>query len=725
MLTSDQPIKSSKEDVLGRVDFAQHLGQAIINYKESDSLVIGLFGAWGSGKTSILNMCLEYIDTKSVNFADEEKPIIVKFNPWNFSDQDQLISQFFIQLSSVLGRHDYAKDLKGVGKQLEKYASFFEPFSLLPTVGPYADKLYKTLRSIGNAAKTSGELKGRDLNSTKEELNELLDKQSHKILIVIDDIDRLDDLEIRQIFQLVKSLGDFKNTIYLLAFDRNVVINALSKVQEGSGIEYLEKVVQVPFEIPLISKGEVEDFLLNQLSELFNNFPENKWDKDYWINIYHSGFKYFFRNIRDVKRYINSLQFNYEIVKREVNVIDFLAITGIQVFLPEVYYGIRDNSEIFTGVYLHYGRTDKEKEEYKKRCDLIIKDVKIVPPEKFLEFLKRLFPKLETYYGNTYYSNEELHNWRRDCRICSPDYFERYFKLSISREEISQQEIETILSVSDDPEQFSKYILKLIEEGKILRFLELLSDYNPDRIPQENIEPIVTVLMDMGDLFPERGNNILIKTRYRLSYLFDQLIHRITNQEKRYRIYKNSIDKTTNSLYTIVYEVNKLGKEHGRFGTVQDLKPEEDRTINSDQLKELEELACEKIKIWANDGKLVKHKNLQHILGNWKIWGTRQQVKDFVENQIKNDESLIYFVTGFLDESFTQVLIDYAANSEWEININNIEEFINLKEIEPKIRRIYSSPLFDQLDETQKIAIKKLLEGIDGKSEESSNVAQR
>ena len=123
MLTSDQPIKSSKEDVLGRVDFAQHLGQAIINYKESDSLVIGLFGAWGSGKTSILNMCLEYIDTKSVNFADEEKPIIVKLNPWNFSDQDQLISQFFIQLSSVLGRHDYAKDLHTLGAYYRAYVA--------------------------------------------------------------------------------------------------------------------------------------------------------------------------------------------------------------------------------------------------------------------------------------------------------------------------------------------------------------------------------------------------------------------------------------------------------------------------------------------------------------------------------------------------------------------------------------------------------------------------
>jgi len=721
MFSSDQPIKSYKEDMLGRSEFARSLGNAIFNYKNRDSIVIGLIGAWGSGKTSLINMCLEYIEAESLNIDDEKKPIIVKFNPWNFSDQNQLVSQFFKQLSKVLKRHDYANDINKIGKEIEIYASFFEPLSLLPAIGPYVDKLSKSLRNTGTAAKTWSEIKTRDLNSTKEELNELLDKQSHKIIIIIDDIDRLNDVEIRQVFQLIKSLGDFQNTIYLVAFDRNVVINALSKVQEGLGVEYLEKVVQVPFEIPLISKQEVEDLLLSQIDELIKNVPENKWDPMYWGNIYHSGFKYFFRNIRDVKRYINSLKFNYEIVKGEVNIIDFLAITVIQVFLPEVYYGIRDNSEVFTGIYTNYGRTDTEKEKYKKRCDLIIKDVKIIPSEKLLEFLKRLFPKIETYYGNAYYDNNDLHNWRRDCRICSPDIFERYFRLSIPRGDISQNEIETILSMANKPELFSQALENLVKDGRILRFLRFLGDYtqNIDIIPEENIEPIITVLMDLGDSFPDRGNSIFDKTQYKLSRLFDQLIQRIIDQEKRYSIYNNSMYKATNSLYTIVYEVNKLGKEHGRFGPVENLKPEEERTINFQQLNALEELACEKIKNWANDGRLVKHKNLRHILNNWKIWGTRKQVSDFVENQIKHDDSLIYFLTGFLEESYTQVLGDYAPKRELDININSINEFIELREIEPRIRKIYSSSDFKQLEETQKTAIEKILEEMDRKSEES------
>ena len=58
--------------------------------------------------------------------------------------------------------------------------------------------------------------------------------------------------EIRQMFQLVKLLGDFPNTIYLLAFDREVVVESLKSVQEGVGEEYLEKIVQIPFELPAI-----------------------------------------------------------------------------------------------------------------------------------------------------------------------------------------------------------------------------------------------------------------------------------------------------------------------------------------------------------------------------------------------------------------------------------------------------------------------------------------
>ena len=95
MFKPDQPISSHEEDILGRAPFAQSLADAILRYKEKDSIVIGLFGAWGSGKTSISNMALERIDSVSENKTDDEKPIVIRFNPWNFSDQNQLITQFF------------------------------------------------------------------------------------------------------------------------------------------------------------------------------------------------------------------------------------------------------------------------------------------------------------------------------------------------------------------------------------------------------------------------------------------------------------------------------------------------------------------------------------------------------------------------------------------------------------------------------------------------------
>ena len=265
MFKPDQPIKSCKEDILGRYLFAQSLGDAILSYKEKDSIVIGLFGAWGSGKTSIINMALEHIDFVSKNRNDAEKPIVIRFNPWNYSDQNQLITQFFRQLSIVLRRPDYASDVKKAGEKLETYAKFFEPFKLIPGLGQYVGIAKDVLQGVGTSVKNWGDLKSNDLNAIRAELNELLRKQPHKIIVVIDDIDRLNNTEIRQIFQLVKSLGDFPNTIYLLAFDKNVVINALKKVQEGSGIEYLEKVVQIPFEIPLISKQEVERLLFSNL----------------------------------------------------------------------------------------------------------------------------------------------------------------------------------------------------------------------------------------------------------------------------------------------------------------------------------------------------------------------------------------------------------------------------------------------------------------------------
>jgi len=719
MFKPDQPIKSCKEDILGRYLFAQSLGDAILSYKEKDSIVIGLFGAWGSGKTSIINMALEHIDFVSKNRNDAEKPIVIRFNPWNYSDQNQLITQFFRQLSIVLRRPDYASDVKKAGEKLETYAKFFEPFKLIPGLGQYVGIAKDVLQGVGTSVKNWGDLKSNDLNAIRAELNELLRKQPHKIIVVIDDIDRLNNTEIRQIFQLVKSLGDFPNTIYLLAFDKNVVINALKKVQEGSGIEYLEKVVQIPFEIPLISKQEVERLLFSQLDELIKDIPENKWDQTYWGNIYHSGLKYFFRNIRDVTRYINSLRFSFEMVKGEVNAIDFLAITGIQVFMPEVYYGIRDNKDIFAGVFDAYRGIDVAKEQAKKRCDEIIGRVNEPPPEVLKDFLKRLFPKLESIYGNTSYGYDRLDSWRRDCRICSPDIFDIFFRLSLPKGEISQREIETILSLGNNPDLFSEALLKLNEDGRIIRFLERLEDYTQSDIPEENIEPIITVLMDIGDLFPEGDSGFFrIDTPMRLLRLFYQLSHRFDSHETRFNIFKRAMEKATRSIYTIVHEVSVQDQQHGKYDSKETPEPEEKLTVNSEQLEELEKLACKKIESWAEDGRLAKHRHLPSILFRWKDWGKRGKINNFVNNMIKNDDGLIDFITSFLSKSTSQGMSDYVAKIHWRIDLKSVGEFVDLTGVEQRIRKIFSSSDFEQLDGRKKLAIRTFLDTIDGKIKE-------
>jgi predicted KAP-like P-loop ATPase len=283
MFRADQPINTHKEDLLSRHSFANALAKSILSYELNDSISVGLFGKWGSGKTSLINMTLEEIKALSSN----KEPFVIKFNPWNFSDQNQLIQQFFNELSLVLCRDDSAGSHIKIGRTIQKYSRFFEPFDYVPTVS-FIGKIAKGLKSVGKAAEKAGEESLKNLSGVKSELDILLRDIDTKIIIVIDDIDRLNNTEIRQIFQLVKSLADFPNTIYLLSFDKDVVINALKKVQEGSGNDYLEKVIQVPFEIPQISKREVEHFLFKKLDELIKDVPEGRWDQTYWGNIYHS-----------------------------------------------------------------------------------------------------------------------------------------------------------------------------------------------------------------------------------------------------------------------------------------------------------------------------------------------------------------------------------------------------------------------------------------------------
>ena len=726
MFRPDLPIKSSTEDLLSRSAFSRALADAILAYTHKESVVTALYGEWGSGKSSVVNLVLERIEEVAVDMPTDSRPIVVKFNPWNYSDQNQLVEHFFRSLSVALHRTDAGAEAKKAGEQLEVYAEFFTPLALIPDPTGLSNALAVTanvvLKKMGLALVAWGKLKAKDLEKVRKELDVLLAKQKRKILIVIDDIDRLNNSEIRQIFQLVKALGDFPNTVYMLAFDRDVVVKALAHVQEGSGDDYLEKIVQIPFQLPTTSRAEVEKVLFGQLDELIGGIPHPRWDQTQWGNVYHDGLRSFFTSVRDVTRFVNSLRFSFGMVKDEVDAVDFVAITALQVFEPKVYEGIRENPDLFSGVLDRgYGSRDAEKQQARERCDEIVGRAVSLPHKQMLELLTRLFPKVESTYENMGYGSDFLGEWRRKGRVCSPDKFETFFRLSIPAGELSESEVATGLGLAASQPAFADMLLELNSSGRLIRFLERMEDYTEEAIPLAHVPAISNVLMDLGDLFPEgQGGMFERDTSMKVMRLMYQLSRRYVSHDERFELCRTAIEQATRSLYTVVREVGLQGQQHGKFrANNEPADPEEKRTVNPAQLDELEKLAVKKISEWAADGRLKRQSNLISILYKWKHWAADgpAQVAAFVNSMVQNDEGLLTLLAGFEGKAFVSSGSDRVSRVEYRISLKTVEDFLQINAIEPRLRTIVASERVKCMPADHQRAVKTFLDTVDGKAE--------
>jgi hypothetical protein len=115
----DREINSLNQDKLGRADYARSLADAIIRWKEPDSLVLGICGDWGSGKTSLKNMVVDAFVEKNFEYYR------VDFNPWEWSSQEQVSQAFFHELIAKL------KSTPGINSKLpEKLAYYAECLKL-------------------------------------------------------------------------------------------------------------------------------------------------------------------------------------------------------------------------------------------------------------------------------------------------------------------------------------------------------------------------------------------------------------------------------------------------------------------------------------------------------------------------------------------------------------------------------------------------------------------
>ena len=221
-------------------------------------------------------------------------------------------------------------------------------------------------------------------------------------MIVIDDIDRLTPEEIRQLFRVIKAVADFPNVLYLLAFDREIVVKALTEKQELPGDQYLEKIVQVPVDVPAPDRTALQAMLSGRLDTILRDTPEELFDQNYWQNVYLGGIDQFIATPRDVVRLANAISITYahHEIRGEVNAVDFIALEVIRLFHPNVYHIVRNNEECFTGFFDSFlGDTERSDNDLRQFHEGWVEDLPEHRRAPIRRLLARIFPRLEELWG--------------------------------------------------------------------------------------------------------------------------------------------------------------------------------------------------------------------------------------------------------------------------------------------------------------------------------------
>lgn len=691
LLSPDKALTDPKEDRLGYSPFAKHLADSLCRMSPPDGLVVAIYGPWGSGKTTLLNFLVHFIGQN----PGKERPITVPFNPWWFSGHEDLTRRFFGQLRAVLAKRGMVPR-----EVIEKLASFADLVSGAPI--PYATWVAKILSRFGKRPE-------QDVAALKKSLEGALRKQARRVLVVIDDIDRLTSEEIRQLFRVVKAVADFPNVIYLMAFDRAVVTNALEGIQGVSGEAYLEKIVQAPFELPRPEKIQLRGMLFEKLNALLGDTPEEAFDKVRWGNVFFEGIDYFIRTPRDVSRLTNTLRVTYPAVKGEVNPIDFICIETLRVFSPVVYNLVRENSEMFTGSGDHAG-LGPPREDFKKYHDTWLHQLEkkddIAP---LVKLLQRIFPRLESAWGNTGHGAWEESIWRKHLRVCSEDIFPTYFRLALPEGSISNAEIRAILSLAGNAKSFGNKLVDLANQtrpdgsSRVAVFLERLWDFTQTDIPLNAIPPLIHALFDVGDqlIVPgdERRGMFGHGNDTRIGRVMWQLLKRL-DQPARTRVLRDAM-AVGNAIHLIVKEVLVLGQQHGKYGETQ-ASPESEWMVSKDQLGELEALAFGKVRDAARYGRLLPAPRLPLILDLWKEWAGADEVRQWVGAVVSDDPGLIGFVEKFLNQQYSQGWYDSVGKVQLRLDPKWVEPYLDPSQIIERIRRLSKE---GSVTENQKAAL--------------------
>ncbi|MGE5631861.1 MAG: P-loop NTPase fold protein [Caulobacteraceae bacterium] len=585
-ITGDNPITLPEEDTIGRNSLAKSFAKQILSLDTSKGSVIGVLGAWGSGKTSFINLAKNELNQKNITVLD--------FNPWMFSGTEQLMQSFFSELSAQL---KLRPDLSRIGETIGTYGDILAGVSWIPLVGSWFESGHKAAEAISKV------LEGRKegVGAHRKKIEDALIKYGKRIIVVIDDIDRLSTAEIRDIFKLVRLTANFPNIIYVLAFDRFRVENALN--EEGiNGRDYLEKILQVVIDIPPIPYQILTTQVLTAIDNAIKNIEKvGPFDTQIWPDIFMEIIRPLIRTMRDVRRYAANIHGTVASLDGKVALTDVLALEAVRIFLPDVFKLLHLSIDALTTTDNHlFGNSRNTDSLLKAKIEKII-EVAGDNSNIIRNMICRLFPAARRHIENYHYGAEWKKEWLRERRVAHEDILNFYLERIAGDHFKAFMHAEKAQLFMDNRELFDDYLhsLDASEITDVITALEIYEDQYNDK----HVEPASIVLLN---IMYELPNNRSSMFDYDVRLKVMRVVYRLIRSLKVPDIIESAVK-------SILPEVKTLSAKYELISIVGHKKGKGQELISEEAAKQIELEWAHEVKA-ATVEDLLKEPELLRIL---------------------------------------------------------------------------------------------------------------
>ncbi len=510
-MNADRPARRLEDDLLERGHLVELVAQWVRQAPLDEGFVIGLTGSWGSGKTTILHFLEEVLEPDAT---------VVWFEPWLFSNADQLVTRFFDELATRLTGEGVKRHMRKVGKQLANYGTALSPAASL-LMGP-AGGLLATPNQVANIGANSASAQRRAIRSS-------LRRHAQRIVVLIDDLDRLNPHEVGEVLRLVKLVADLPGVVHILSYDRRRVERSLNTLGSDDGNAYLQKIVQASICVPPTGHAYLLNMSMDWLTTSLNDCQLQMWDRSVWSELVRDGIGGYLKTIRDGRRFANMAPTAIRLCGDEVASMDVLALEAMRIFDPTIHEALPSLADILVRHQQQFFEFRKPKEvDDEQRCKLEAILSESAAREPTTHILRVLFPAAGHLLGGTRAGVDP--SWRKQKRVASRSVLLRYLHHTLEPSDAAARTVDAALRGLANASDFAK-VLASVEDARLADLIDRIRE----RLGEQTDIDVLgcsLVLLNQRDRLVRRPRGFELDPTRRATWLINQLIASLPADER-------------------------------------------------------------------------------------------------------------------------------------------------------------------------------------------------